>query len=112
MGLVVRKPVCRVSDKASFKQVSSATETRQNIEISPVAILHMILSKKRVTKALIRLGDAQAGLRLCCSQTPQDRFSRVEAHSYYHRSRFTQNFGLKLPISFNICFGCSKEPSR
>ena len=24
--------------------------------------------------------DAQAGLRLCCSQTPEDRFSRVEAH--------------------------------
>ena len=27
MGLVVRKPVCGVSDKASFKPVSSATET-------------------------------------------------------------------------------------
>ena len=27
MGLVVRKPVFGVSDKASFKQVSSATET-------------------------------------------------------------------------------------
>ena len=24
--------------------------------------------------------DAQAGLRLCCSQTPEDRFFRVEAH--------------------------------
>ena len=24
--------------------------------------------------------DAQAGLRLCCSQTPEDRISRVEAH--------------------------------
>ena len=24
--------------------------------------------------------DAQAGLRLCCSQTPEDRVSRVEAH--------------------------------
>ena len=23
---------------------------------------------------------AQAGLRLCCSQTPEDRVSRVEAH--------------------------------
>ena len=37
MGLAVRKPVFGVSDKASFKQVSSATETRQKIEISPVA---------------------------------------------------------------------------
>ena len=24
--------------------------------------------------------EAQAGLRLCCSQTPEDRFSLVEAH--------------------------------
>ena len=24
--------------------------------------------------------DAQAGLRLCCLQTPEDRFSCVEAH--------------------------------
>ena len=24
--------------------------------------------------------DAQAGLHMCCSQTSEDRFSRVEAH--------------------------------
>ena len=40
----------------------------------------MILSDKRITIALIRLRtDAQAGLRLCCSQTPEDRFSCDEA---------------------------------
>ena len=39
----------------------------------------MILSNKRITKALIRLQDVQAGLHLC-SQTSEDRFSRVEAH--------------------------------
>ena len=44
------------------------------IEISPVASLHMLLSKKGITK------DAQAGLRLYCSQIPEDRFFRVEAH--------------------------------
>ena len=26
--------------------------------------------------------NAQAGLRLCCSQTSEERFSRVEAHSF------------------------------
>ena len=55
MGLVARKPVFRVSEKASFKPVSSATQTGWKIEISPVASLHMILSTKRITKALIRL---------------------------------------------------------
>ena len=39
----------------------------------------MILVNKRITKVLISLQDAQAGLRLCCSQTPEDRFSCVEA---------------------------------
>ena len=55
MGLVARKPVFGVSDKASFKPVSSATETSKKIDISPVANNHMLLSKKRTTKALIRL---------------------------------------------------------
>ena len=24
--------------------------------------------------------DAQAGMRICCSQSPEDRFSRIKAH--------------------------------
>ena len=36
-GLATRKPVFRVSHKASFKPVSSATETSKKNEISPVA---------------------------------------------------------------------------
>ena len=63
MGLIARKPVLGVSVKASFKPVSSATETSEKIEILPVARLNMVLFKKRITKALIRL---------CCSQTPED----------------------------------------
>ena len=55
MGLVKRKPVFGVSIKAGFKPVSSATETSWKIEILPVARLNMVLSKKRITKALIRL---------------------------------------------------------
>ena len=80
LGLVARKSVFGVSDKARLKPVSSATETSLKIEISIMASLHMVLSKKRITKALIRLHYAQAGLRLCCSQTSEDSFSRVEAH--------------------------------
>ena len=43
----------------------------------------MLLSKKRITKAWIRLRGsdcavAQAGLRLCCSQIQKDRVSRAE----------------------------------
>ena len=55
MGCVATKPVFGVSDKASFKPVSSATETSYKIEISLVGSLHTVLSKKRITKALIRL---------------------------------------------------------
>ena len=72
MGLVATKPgtkpVFRVSDKVKFKPVSSATGTSQKMEISPVASLHMIISTKRITKALIRL---RGGLRLCCSLNPR-----------------------------------------
>ena len=55
MGPNSTKPVFGVSDKASFRPVSLATETSYKIEISPVASLHMLLSKKRITKVLIRL---------------------------------------------------------
>ena len=61
MDLVARKPVFRVSAKASFKTVSSATETSQIIEISLVASLHMMLSKKRITKVLISLRGCAGG---------------------------------------------------
>ena len=88
MGLVVTKLVFGVSDKVRFKQVCSATETSWKIEILLVASLDMILSNKRITKALIRLGgctgwsaDAQAGLHLC-SQIYEDMFCRVEVHIY------------------------------
>ena len=55
MDLIARKPAFGGSDKASFKPVFSPTETSSNIDISPVASLHMTLYKKRITKALIRL---------------------------------------------------------
>ena len=38
----------------------------------------MILYSKQI-KALISL-HAQAGMRICCSQSPEDRFSRIKAH--------------------------------
>ena len=55
MGLIARKPVFGVSAKASFKPVSSATETSKKIETSSAASLDMILSKNR-TRARSRWG--------------------------------------------------------
>ena len=69
MGLIARKPVFGVSNKASFKPVS-ATETSWKIEISPVASLHMILSKKRITKVLIRLRGCAGWSALLLLATP------------------------------------------
>ena len=63
MGIDATKPVLWVSDKATLKPVSSATEYSQKIEISLVASLDIILSKKGITDC----ADVQAGLRVCCS---------------------------------------------
>ena len=71
-----------VSDKIIPKTACSATESSQNYEISLVAYFDIILSNKRTTKTLIRLADVQAGLRIGCSQTTEDRVSRVEVHMY------------------------------
>ena len=55
LGLDATKPVFGVSEKVRLKPVFSATETSWKIEISLLASLDMILSNKRITKALIRL---------------------------------------------------------
>ena len=56
MGSGPRKPVFRVSDKAGFKPVSTATQISWKMEISIVASLDiMILLDKRIAKALISL---------------------------------------------------------
>ena len=68
MALVAREPVVGVSDKAIFKPVCSASVTSYKIEISPPESLDTLPEY------------SQAGLRLCCSQTSEDRFSGVEAH--------------------------------
>ena len=77
MGLVARKSVLGVSAKASYKPVSSATENSWKIEISPVASLDMILSKKRITKALIRLcGCAGWSVPVLFANPPRQIFPR------------------------------------
>ena len=75
MGIIATKPVFRVSDKMRFKPACSATETSQKIEISLVTYPDMIFSKRRIKKGQSDCVVAQAGLRLCFSQTPEYRFS-------------------------------------
>ena len=78
--LFARKPVFRVSVKARFKPVSLATETILKIGFSPGASLHMKFSKKRITKALIRLRGCAGWSAPVLFATPEDRFSHDEAH--------------------------------
>ena len=55
LGREVRKPVFGVSHKVRFQPACSATGTSWKILISLVARFDMVLSKKPITKALIRL---------------------------------------------------------
>ena len=80
MGLIVTKPVFRVSDRVRFKPVLSAEETSWEIEKWLVASLDMILSNKRITKMLIRLRKCAGWSATLLFTNTEDRFSRVEAH--------------------------------
>ena len=80
MGLVATKSVFGVSVKARFKPVSSATETSQKCEILLEASSDMILYNTRITKALIRLHECAGWSAPLLFETPEDRFSHVEAH--------------------------------
>ena len=61
-----------------FKPACSATDTNKEIETSFIARLDMIHSNKHLNNKGTDQ-TAQAGLCLCCLQTPKDWFSRVEA---------------------------------
>ena len=79
----------------------------------------MIISNKRITKVADQ--TAQAGLRLCCSQTPEDRFSRVEVHiilTFNNVYKFPHNFPLyshlikyvKFPHNFSLFVEILSQP--
>ena len=50
MGLFARKSVFRASDKASFKPFSTASETSQQVQISPVVVLTSDTFQKAINK--------------------------------------------------------------
>ena len=55
MGLDVRKPVIGVSNQVITYPACSATETTEKMEILLASHFDMILSKRQMTKALIRV---------------------------------------------------------
>ena len=64
MGLDLTKSVFGVSTKGTFKPVSSASETSQNIEISLVASLDIYDTFQKANKG----SDQSAGMhRLACA---------------------------------------------
>ena len=77
----MRKPVVVVSDQAIHKFACSATETTMNIAISlaPNLDIRMILSIKRITKALIRLRGCAVWYAPLLFANPEDSYFCVEA---------------------------------
>ena len=80
MGLIATKPVFGVSDKARLKPGPSARKTSWKIKILLVASLNMILSKTRITRALIRLRGCTGWSAPVLFASPEDRYPHVEAH--------------------------------
>ena len=86
MGLTARKPVFGVSDKARLKPVSIATETSQKDEI----LLDMILSNKRITKALIRL-------RVCAGWSAPLLFATLRRQVFLCQGPYITTQGIFYP---------------
>ena len=73
----INGPHCDKTCLLSFKPVASATETSEKIEISPIARLNKVLSKKGITKALIRLRRCAGWSASVLFENPQRQvFSR------------------------------------
>ena len=54
-SLVTRKPVFQVCDQVRLKPACAATATTYSLQIAAIACRHIILSRQRTTKMLIRL---------------------------------------------------------
>ena len=70
-----------------YKMVEHCTEVLALLSTYPPTAVYVIFRKWLVLIIDINTWgdvDAQAGQRLCCSQTTEDRFSRVEALYYYY----------------------------
>ena len=74
-SLITRKPVFGVCDQVRLKPACSTTETSWRLQISDIETRDIILSRQRITKALISCADAQADLRLCCLHMVKQVFS-------------------------------------
>ena len=78
--LDLTKPVLGVSDKARHIPVSSATETRYNIAILLEASLDMILSSKRIRRAIVSLRRCTGWSAPMLFSTPENFICHKEAH--------------------------------
>ena len=86
LGLDATKSVIRFSDKAILKPASTAKESSWKIEISLVARLGVIISKKRITKVLISLHGYASWSVPLLSQTPRRQvFWRLGPFGNYHQ---------------------------
>ena len=93
--------------KRDSNQSPQLQRLARNFKISLVASLEMILSKTRITKALISLRGCAGWSAALFFANPEDRFSRVEAqlvcmHGYMyqpnHRSTVIQWYSACLEI--------------
>ena len=94
VGSDVRQPVFVSSDEARFKPACSSTETSLKIEISLVASPGIILFKKQITMALIRLRGctgwsapllfANPHRQVFSHQGPCNSSHDIESESFFH----------------------------
>ena len=79
LGLDATNPVFGVSDKRNSSQSPQLQKLARNLL---VASLDMILSNKRITKMLIRLGGCAGWSLPSLFTNTKHRFSCVQAHYY------------------------------
>ena len=82
MSFVTRKPVFGISDQVRLKPACSVTEVSQRLEISYTETRGIILSRQRITKALIRLRGCAGWSASLLFAYAKSRFSLYEAQLY------------------------------
>ena len=88
IGFVTTKPVFGVSDKAILKPACSATETSWKTKVLLVASLVMVLSSKRITKALVRL-------RAYAGWSASLLFANPQRQVFSHRGPYMIDYGIE-----------------
>ena len=87
----MRKPVYAIYEQQRRRSACGSAQSDQRLCFRWLDSIISLLSISKISSLYLASVAAQAGWSLPWSQTPEDRFSRDDAHEYYNVHGWAEN---------------------